>query len=197
VNEYKPDDPVLSDVWMGIGAKAGSMVVVAGIDTLGGVLVSLDPSMRYAGVSGSINRLGIGAGVGGGAIILIATGIDHASDLHNLQALEKDFAVSLGAKWGHAAKIAKMNKIKPFIDKLLQVGAKTPEGLKKALKANPDKWIELHKNCSSLKDALGVGPGDPPKLFVLDVPFAGAGTELSFYWGLTTITVLDTGVLAE
>jgi hypothetical protein len=193
--EPAPDPTFLSDVWMGVGVKAGSMIVVVGIDTMGGVLISLDASMRYAGVSGEVNRLGLGAGVGGGAVILIATGVTDPSQIHGLQSLAGDFNVSLGAKWGHFAKLGKMRKLQPFVDAFMKIGAKTPGSLKAALKSNPDNWINLYKNSASLKDALGVGPNDPPSLMVLDMPFVGAGTEVSLFYGLTTLTLLDSGKL--
>lgn len=184
-----------SDVWMGIGVKAGMMGVVAGIETLGGAIMPLDDSRRYIGIAGQVFRLGLGVGVGAGVVILIATGVNNPSDLQDLETLEKDFNVSLGAKLGQMLKSTKLAKLKPFIEMLLKLGARTPGGLKAALAAHPDKWVELYKNAQNLKSALGINPGDPPSFMVIEIPGAGGGTELSVFYGLTRINVVDSGVL--
>ena len=96
-----------------------------------------------------------------------------------------DFNLSLGPNWGKAVKGAKsIGKFKPLVDMIMKLGAKTPGGLKQLLKAHPDKWIELIKQARTMKDTLGIDPNGPPNVLMIDVPYAGGGTEASVFFGL-------------
>lgn len=186
VNEFpkEPQEPRLN-AWLGIGGKAGTQFVVVGIETLAGYVVSLDDVGKGIGVAASINRIGPGFGVGGGVSIIYVTGVNSPSKLMGHQQGDWDFNLSLGPNWGKAAKSAKsIGKLKPLVDMIMKLGAKTPAGLKQLLKAHPDKWVELIKQARSLKDTLGIDPNGPPNVAVIDVPFAGGGTEASVFFGL-------------
>ena len=84
----------------------------------------------------------------------------------------------------------KVTKLEPLIDAVKKVGARTPEGFKTILKAQPDKWIELIKTGKSLKEYLGIDRNGEPNVFILDVPWAGGGVEASVFFGVANIDAM-------
>ncbi|MFL5042683.1 MAG: hypothetical protein ACJ8D0_23020, partial [Xanthobacteraceae bacterium] len=132
VNEYpqpKPSDR--TNAWIGIGAKAGTTFVVAGIETLLGYVVSLDDLGKGMAIGASINRLGLGFGVTGGVCVIYITGVKTPSELNGYQSGDWDANLALGPKWSTIAKGGKtVGKLQPLIDGLRRLGARTPAGLK-------------------------------------------------------------------
>jgi hypothetical protein len=190
VNEFPPNPAKqTSGAWLGIGGKAGTMFVVVGIETMTGYVVSLDDMSKGMGVTASINRLGLGAGVTGGLCIIYMTGIQSPGDLNGYQQLDADFNLSLGGNWGKMAKTAKLAKLKPLIQAVMKVGARTPKAFQQALKAHPDKWVELVKAAKSSNEFMGIDPGGAPNVFVLDVPIGG-GVEASVFYGLSNFNAV-------
>jgi hypothetical protein len=174
-----------TNAWFGIGAKAGTQFVVVGIETLIGYVASLDDLGKGMAITASVNRLGPGVGVGGGLCFIYITGVSSPQKLNGYQQGDWDFNVSLGENWGKVAQsTAKVKKLKPLIDTLTKIGARTPSGLKKALKAEPDKWVELIKSGKTVKDYLGIDPNGEPNVFIFDVPYAAVGTEVSVFFGV-------------
>jgi hypothetical protein len=180
-----------TNAWFGVGAKAGTQFVVVGIETLTGYVASLDDLGKGLAVGASINRLGPGFGVAAGVCFIYITGVRGPGDLRGHQQGDWDFNVSLGGNWSKAAQAAsKAKKLQPLIDAVTRMGARTPSGLKAALKADPDKWVELIKTARSVKDYLGIDPHGEPNVFVLDVPYAGAGVEASVFFGVSNFEAL-------
>jgi len=175
------------NAWFGLVIKAGTMVAVAGIETALGCAVSLDDVGKVIVVEASINRLGLGVGAGLGLSFIFISGISSPSQLNGHQEGDWDFNLSLGENWGKLAQgTAKVKKLEPVIQVIRKLGVKTPGQLKKALKDNPDRWIELIKACRSLKDSLGLGSDREPKVFMFDVPFIipSGGAEVSVFFGV-------------
>jgi hypothetical protein len=173
------------NAWFGLGGKVGTQFVVIGIETLTGYVVSLDDPGKGMVITGSINRVGPGFGASGGACFIYITGVSSPGELSGYQQGGGDFNLSLGGNWGKLAQTgAKYKKLKPLIDALTKLGAQTPSGLKQAIKADPDKAVELSKTAKSLKDSLEIDPNAEPNVFIFDVPFAGGGVEASAYYGL-------------
>ncbi len=184
---------VRSDAWFGLGGKAGTMFVVAGIETMTGYVASLDDLGKGILLTASINRLGVGWGVTGGACFIYVTGVSNPQRLNGWQQGDPDFNLSLGGNWGKMAQAAsKVEKLKPLIDVISKIGAKTPSGLKQVLKAKPDKWVELIKAGKTVHDFIGIDPKGEPNVFVFDIPFAGGGVEASLFYGVSNFNaVLD------
>jgi hypothetical protein len=186
-HEYPPDKPRL-DMWVGLGLKAGTMVAVAGIETLGSMVVSLDDfPHRWMNVDASINRLGAGWGVTAGACLVVITGVNGPADLHGHQEGDWDANVALGAKWDKIASAT--NKFKPLIEAITKVGAKTPKAFKAALTAEPDRYVDLIKAAKNLRDTLNTQLTEP-KVYLVDIPWLGGGTEVSLFFGVANFEAL-------
>lgn len=142
----------------GVGIKTGTQFVVVGIETLAGYVASLDDLGKGMAIGSSINRVGPGVGASAGGCFIFITGVTSPAQLNGHQQGDWDFNVSLGGNWSKAAQAAgKAKKLKPLIDALAKIGAKTPGGLKSALKAHPDKWVEPPMSSSSTSRSPGVG----------------------------------------
>ncbi len=190
----KDPEPRL-DMWFGIGGKAGTMFVVAGIETLEGLIVSVDSPHRWIALHASINRLGGGWGVTGGACLIVVTGVSQPSQLNKHQEGDWDFNVALGGKWDKVARAAQAsNKFTPIIEAMARLGAKTPSGLKRLLKAEPDRYVDLIKALRMVKENLGAGASSEPKVYLIDVPWLGGGVEVSVFFGVANYeAVWDSG----
>lgn len=176
--------------WIGIGGKAGTQFFAVGIETLTGYVASLDDLGKGMAITASINRLGPGFGVSGGLCIIYVTGVERPGQLNGHQQGDWDFNVSLGGNWGKIANgAAKAKKLQPLIDVIKTIGAKTPGGLKAALKASPDKWVELVKAGKSVNEFMGLDPKAGPNVLVVDVPL-GAGVEASVFYGVSNFNAI-------
>ena len=185
----KPADRL--NAWFGLVGKLGTMVVVTGIETVGGVAVSLDDVGKFMAPTASINRLGLGVGVGVGLSFIFISGVTSPSQLNGHQEGDWDFNLSLGENWGKLAKGTVMiKKLEPLIQVIKKMGVKTPDQLKKALKAHPDRWVDLIKAGRSLKESLGLGSDNDPKVFMFDVPFVSGGTEASVFFGVANFNAV-------
>lgn len=180
-----------TNAWFGVGIKTGTQFVVVGIETLAGYVASLDDLGKGMAIGSSINRVGPGVGASVGGCFIFITGVTSPAQLNGHQQGDWDFNVSLGGNWSKAAQAAgKAKKLKPLIDALTKIGAKTPAGLKSALKAHPDKWVELIKAGKTVKEYVGIDPNSAPNVFVFDIPFAGVGVEASAFYGLSNFDAL-------
>lgn len=207
----KPGPGEAMDVWVGVAGKFGSNVVVVGIDIIEAAVFTAGPNqtIEWAMLHGESNRVGPGVGAGGGASVVLATGIKRPSDFQGLQIgpsnLSKefslanlwkdlDFNISVGGKlsgWLKGGKHAA--KFKPVIDFITKLGAKTPAGLVKIIKnLGADDYANLTKLIITMKSAAGI-ENDAPSIMVIDLPGAGGGTEVSFFVSVTTYTLLDHG----
>lgn len=180
-----------TNAWFGIGAKAGTQFAVIGIETLTGYVASLDDPGKGMAIGASINRVGPGGGVSGGLCFIYITGVKGPHEIRDHQQGDWDFNLSLGGNWGKMAQAAgKVKKLKPLIDVLDKIGGKTPGALKKVLKADPDKWVELIKAGKSVKEFMGIDPNGPANVFVFDIPYAGGGVEASAFYGLSNYSAM-------
>lgn len=187
----KPVHVDKTNTWFGLGAKGGTQFLVIGIETLAGYVASLDDYGKGMAVAASINRLGPGIGAGGGLCFIYISGVSRPTQLHGYQQGDWDFNLSIGANWGKAASgVAKMSKFGPLIEFIQHTGARTPQTLKRLLKAHPDKWVEMIKAGKSVNDFLGIDPNAGPNVFVFDVPFLSGGTEASVFYGVSNYEAL-------
>jgi hypothetical protein len=172
-------------------AKAGTQFAVVGIETVTGVAVSLDDPTKWMAITASINRLGPGWGASGGFAGVYVVGVKSPGQLNGHQEGDWDFNLALGANWGKVASAAaKSNKMRPLIDLLMKVGAKTPSGFKRALNANPDKYGEMVDSCRSFNDTIGATSESEPKVIIFDIPLGGGGVEASAYFGVSNFNAV-------
>jgi len=187
----QPPEANRTNTWFGIGGKVGTQFVVDGIETLAGYVASLDDLGKGMAIGASINRLGPGFGASGGACFIYISGVSSPEKLNGHQEGGWDFNVALGEKWDTVAKSTKkIKKLEPLIKVITKIGAKTPSALKQALKADPDEWVELLKAGKSVKEYLEINPKGEPNVFVFDVPWLGAGTEVSLFYGVANFSAL-------
>jgi hypothetical protein len=186
-----PDaDELRLDIWVGMGLKAGTTVAVAGIETMEGWVVSLDPPHRWMVLQASTNRLGAGWGASGGGCLIVVTGVNRPSQLNGFQDGAGDFSFALGEKWdafvkgGGAAK-----KFAPILTAIARIGAKTPRELKAALKAKPDMYGALVKSVKQFKDSIGAA-AEEQKVYLVDVPWGGFGAEVALFFGVANYTAV-------
>ena len=113
------------------------------------------------------------------------------AQLNGQQEGDWDFNLALGPNWGKMAKSpAKTTRLGPLIQALARIGAKTPFALKRALKANPEKYGELVDSCRSFNESLGLGAESEPKVLIFDVPIGGGGIEASGYFGVSSFNAV-------
>jgi hypothetical protein len=191
VTEVEPKKPEpRSNAWFGIGVKGGTQFFVIGIETLTGYVASLDDLGKGMALGASINRLGPGVGASGGLCFIFITGVDRPERLNGHQQGDFDFNAALGGNWGKMAQgVVKLQKIQPLIKVIDSLGARTPGALKTALKAHPDKWVELIKAGKSVNEFLGIEANGGPNVFVFDAP-VGGGVEASVFYGLSNYNAL-------
>jgi hypothetical protein len=180
------------NTWVGVVLKGGTQFVVVGIETVGGVAVSLDDGSDWMGITASVNRLGPGWGASGGLAIVYIAGVSNPMQLNGHQEGGWDFNLALGSNWGKAAQAgSKMTKFKPLIDAVLKVGARTPSAFKLALKASPDKYADLVKACRTFNETLGID-GSEPKVIMIDIPspWTSGGVEASVFFGIANFNAV-------
>ena len=192
VHETK-DEPKLN-AWLGVVGKVGTMFVVVGIETVTGAVVSLDDPTKWMAIGASVNRAGLGWGASGGAAFVFITGVSNPQQLNGWQQGDGDFNLSLGENWGKMAKSAsKLKKLKPVMDAMAKLGTKTPGALKKLLKTEPNKYVDLVKAVKSVRDYKDLKGGEEPEVFMWDIPWVSGGVEASVFYGLQNFNALWDG----
>lgn len=192
VHETK-DEPKLN-AWLGIVGKAGTMFAVVGIETITGAVVSLDDPTKWMAIGASVNRVGLGWGASGGAAFVFITGVSSPQQLNGWQQGDPDFNFAIGENWGKMAKSAsKLKKIAPVIEAMAKISAKTPGGLKKLLKTEPDRYVDLVKAVKSVRDYRNLKGGEEPEVFMWDVPWLSGGVEASAFYGLQNFNAMWDG----
>jgi hypothetical protein len=191
VNEIAPSNPANKlNAWFGLVGKAGTQFVLVGIETVMGPVVSLDDPSRVMAVTSSVNRIGPGFGASGGVAGIYIVGVSSPGQLNGHQEGDWDFNLALGGNWGKIGKAAsKSNRLKPLVDALAKLGARTPSGVKQVLRAHPDKYAELVDTCRSLNDALGMDPSGGPRVLIFDLPLSG-GVEVSGFYGVSNFNAV-------
>ncbi len=159
----------LHETWLGIGVKAGGMLGVGGVESVSGTFYNLkNPRIthRFSMVS---SRWGFGLGGGGG---LVAIGVFKLNGLAWLDGrVMEDWGVNvdMGGKWAHLAKALEVKKFFRNVKLARVLG-------------------HIVVNLDEIRDAMHYiynayefdAKGDHPSVS-LDVPFAGAGLELSAF----------------
>jgi hypothetical protein len=181
-------DELRLDIWVGLGGKAGTMFVAAGIETMEGLAVSIDQPHKWMALQASINRLGLGWGASGGVCLIVVTGVRQPSQLNGFQTGGKDFTLALGENWDKIAKAGgAAKKFAPIIRAITKIGARTPKALKSLLKAEPDRYGDLVKAVLQFRESLGA---EEQNVYLVDIPWAGGGAEASVYYGVANYTAL-------
>jgi hypothetical protein len=172
-----------NNIWVGVGASVGVEFFVVGIDTMTGVVASLDEFGKAMVVTASTNRFGPGFGTSGGMTVILVSGVSSPGQLSGHQEGGWDANLSLGGKWDS---VAKAKKFMPLV-RVMQKIAKTPAGLKRVL-ADPGNWADFVK---FVKGAIeGLDLGSEPKVTVIGVPLLGGGAEASVFFGVSNFNAV-------
>ena len=131
----------------------------------------------WMAITASVNRLGPGWGASAGVAAVYIVGVSSPSELNGHQQGNSgdwddwEFNLAFGPNWGKLAKgAAKSERLRPFIEALRKIGAKTPSGFKRALKANPDQYKTLVDVCGSLNEVLGITHASEPNVITAASP---------------------------
>lgn len=179
------EEPPLN-AWLGVVGKAGTMFVVAGIETVLGAVVSLDDVSKWMAIGASVNRLGLGWGVTGGFSFVFITGISRPEQLNGWQDGDWDFNLALEENWGKLVNTgAKFKRIKPVIEAMARLGVNTPQALKRLFVTKPDKYFDLVKAVRSVKQYGNLKKDGDPEVFMFDIPYASKGVEASVFFGVS------------
>lgn len=76
---------------------------------------------------------------------------------------------------------------------MLRFGTKTPGALKKLVKTEPNKYIDLVKAVKSVRDYKNLKAGEEPEVFMWDIPWGSGGVEASLFYGLQNFNALWDG----
>jgi hypothetical protein len=185
-------DELRLNMWFGLGGKAGTMFVVAGIETMEGLVVGLDQPHSWMALQASINRLGVGWGASGGLCVIVVTGVEKPSQLNGFQTGGGDFTLALGENWGKIAKAGgAVKKFEPIIKAITKIGAKTPRALKMALKTEPDRYGDLVKAGLQFRESLGPA-AEEQNVYLVDIPtpWTSGGVEASLFYGVANYNAL-------
>ena len=159
----------LEETWLGIGVKAGGMLGFGGVESVSGTFYNIgNPGITY-GFSMVSSRWGFGLGGGSG---LVAIGVFKLNGLSWLDGrVMEDWGVNvdLGGRWKHLVKALDAKNFFRNVKLARAFGA-------------------LVSNLDEIRDAMHYiynayefdAKGDHPSVS-LDVPFAGAGLELSAF----------------
>jgi hypothetical protein len=158
-------------VWVGVVAKGGATLFIIGAETLQGTIARLDQindlsTYWYCKALGF--RIGPGLGASGGLSLIIVINTQLFGDLHGLD---------LGGFGLTFAFTDKFGKVPMSIEEfeVLKAFGKSAQW---SSKKNPGNTVTNFVN----NILNGVTSNGQPTGFVIDIPFAGAGLELSAVW---------------
>lgn len=159
----------LDETWLGIGVKAGGMLGFGGVESVSGRFYNLGNTGVTYDFSMVSSRWGFGLGGGAG---LVAIGVFKLNGLMWLNGREmNDWGVNvdMGGRWKHIAKALDTKNFFRNIKLARAIGS---------IVANLD---EIRDAMHYIYNAYEFdAKGDHPSVS-LDVPFAGAGLELSAF----------------
>jgi hypothetical protein len=190
INEYPPapaDEAELSSVWVGVGIKGGSMLGIAGIETLGGYVVNTGSPLKGFAITASTTRLGGGGGVSGGLAVIFVSGVTRASQLNGLLSGGLDYNLSLGENWGS---IFKAKKLEPLMRVFSSLGVTGVNALKRVL-GTPEGVTNFQKAVKSGLEAMDPNTTGEPTVVVMDFPLYGKGVEVSLFHAVSEFHAVE------
>lgn len=173
-------DFVERKTWLGVGAKGGGTLFVAGMEETEGAILNIgNPNVRNWFSLFSM-RLGLGLGAGVGLTVLCVFNCDNIWRIHNTRNTDWGVNFALGEKWDAVAKT--LINIK-FFSTVARIGPK--------LKGYKPQHIEtLRKGLHILYNVYDVYSSDgDPKVVCFDTPLS-AGLEVSINYTIGTIEIM-------
>jgi hypothetical protein len=169
-----------SGCWAGLAVKGSLGAGVGGEDTFGAV-VSFDNSSEGFIFNFNAGRI-LTAGFSAGAAFVLITGFERARDIHNHLFAGTDWTISVGAKAGALAKVKGIGKI---MEAIAGIGSKA-DGVVKVVGKNAKELVGAGKGVYQ----SGAYDWEEESLNIIDIPLAGAGAEVGWYWYAGTCHVV-------
>lgn len=170
-------DLVRPGVWLGVGVKGGLFAGV-GYDRTEAVMFSADFSDIYT-MNIDTLKFGGGAGVGGGVVLVIASGLPNLRELKHCVIGGMDWNLSMGVKLKALGKTA--------------AGLGSLARLAQSIRAGERNWQMLSNGAAGLKYIAGLTDsmnfGNMPAVTLVEIPFASLGLEISMYSARSTFGV--------
>jgi hypothetical protein len=162
---------------VGVGARGG-IFGGAGYDRTEAAMFSSDFSDIYW-MSIDTLKFGGGAGLAGGACLVVASGLPNLGDLKHCVINGKDWNLSVGFKLKSLGQTA--------------AGLGSIARLALSVRAGEQNWKILSEGVSGLKYILNLSSsiqfGTMPTVTIIDIPFASYGAEISLYSSRSTFSV--------
>ena len=163
-------DDILKRTWLGLGVKTGGMLFFFGTENTEGKVFNLHNTATRSNFGLTNARLGVGLGGGSGLTAMCVFNCPNIRQLHNTANADWGVALSLGGKWGKAAKMLKNYK---FFTTLAKIGTKLKLNNPKELESIRDSLHYLYNEYDMAKMGKTT-----PKVINFDTP-AGLGIEVS------------------
>jgi hypothetical protein len=164
-------------LWYGVGVKGGAFAGL-GYERTEALMFSSDFTDVYS-LGIDTMKFGGGAGLGGAAVLVVASGLPTLKDLKYCRVTGRDWGLSIGLRFKALAQTAAgLGGIKKLIHgvKYGEIGGKA-----------------LSEGATSLKYVSGLMSscelGTMPTVTVVEIPFAGLGVEISLYSASSTFSV--------
>lgn len=172
------DGIVRPGVWFGFGLKGGAFAGV-GYDRTEALMFSSDYTDVFS-MSIDTLKFGGGAGIGGAAVAVIASGLPRLSELRHCVINGMDWNLSVGLRMkGFATAASSMSGVRYLIN---------------AMRTKPNPGLKaLSEGAAGLKAIVGttgaIDYGTKPAVTVIEIPFMGLGLDISLYSGRSTFDV--------
>ena len=161
-------------IWFGCGSKIGAIVAVGGEEEGKALVYNGADRTAMAEIKYRVTRIGGGLGGSVGGFFCIVTGCSTASEMVGASCGGWDFSLSALAKVDGLLDVCRSKGY-------LQIFAALGEVLYAGGKLGENQWEGIS---NLVKIMIGASSMDCYKkgLSTFDIPFAGAGTEISFFW---------------
>lgn len=171
------------NLYFGFAVQFGG-ILIAGAQAIEGRLYSASDFNDQFDINCAIYTAGVGVGASANLNCIMAYGGKCKEDFVGVRIGGWDFAADLGERWGDLAKAARFGKAAQRIKAFYRPGRRTLAGLRQLCRLSPDEWGQFSTLAKELYETLDLDAAKPG-VYSLEVPFAGAGLELSIYryWG--------------
>ena len=169
-----------NNTWVGVAIKEGGIIGALGLETLEGSICRLDSlgsaSAYWACFATLGIRIGFGLGGAAGLTLIIVHGTQFFIDVHNMDIGGPNVTIAIEDRIGNVGAARS-------IDKAAWASLKAFAGVaENAGKLSQVKESVIMNIVNNIMNSVSWASGSLPFGLAIDIPFAGAGLELSAYW---------------
>lgn len=162
----------VNKAWFGIGEKTGGMFIAGGIEHTTGLIVRATNMENLIGYSLTSGRIGLGLGASGGLVGIMIFNCDSLQRLRNTDVTDWGVNISAGGRWSDLVRALRRNE--QFVQLARMVWAV------RRFSTNAEGIRNILHQVYTTYDFMNMG--SDPKVITFDIPFAGAGAEVSVSW---------------